>query len=90
MQRAVPVQDQRRGVHAGRDPGMDVDEVSTGSVCGRTGFQMDAGVAALSRCRRTIVVVRQFSLVAISRIHPPAGILRGWARAIVCDPSRAR
>jgi len=29
---------------------------------------------ALSRCRWTIVVVLQFSLIAISRIHPPTGM----------------
>ena len=67
---------------------MDVDEVSTGPVCGGP-VQMDPGVVALSRCRRTIVVVRQFSLVAISRIHPMAGIRCGWARVPVCDPVRA-
>jgi hypothetical protein len=36
--------------------------------------QDDGVIAAWSRWRWTIVVVRQFSLVATSLNHPPAGI----------------
>ena len=44
-------------------------------------------MAAWSRWRRTTVVVRQFSLVAISLIHPPAGIRCGVSRTAFTMPS---
>ena len=46
-----------------------------------------AGLAARSRWRWTIVVVRQFSLRATSRIHPPAGIRWGLLLAAGCNSS---
>ena len=60
-------------------PGRDLDKEILRPRCAEGPFQKGAGVAAESRWRWTMVVVRQFSLVAISRIHPPAGIRSGWA-----------
>jgi hypothetical protein len=48
------------------------------------------GIAALSRWRWTIVVVRQFSLVATSLNHPPAGMWCGVERAALSIPSLTR
>lgn len=50
--------------------------------------QDDGVIAAWSRWRWTIVVVRQFSLVATSLNHPPAGIWRGVSRTALIIPSR--
>jgi hypothetical protein len=48
----------------------------------------DEGVdVARSRWRWTIVFVRQFSFVATSLNHPPAGIRRGVSRTVLRMPS---
>lgn len=49
--------------------------------CMRRENQDEGKIAAWSRWRRTIVVVRQFSFVATSLNHPPAGIRCGVGRA---------
>jgi hypothetical protein len=51
-------------------------------------YQDEGVIAARSRWRRTIVVVRQFSFVATSTNHPPAGIRCGVERAALRIPSR--
>lgn len=51
------------------------------------GYQDEGVIIARSRWRWTIVVVRQFSLVAISANHPPAGIQCGVERAALRIPS---
>jgi hypothetical protein len=52
-------------------------------------YQGEGVIAARSRWRWTIVVVRQFSFVATSLNHPPAGIRRGVERAAWRIPSIA-
>jgi hypothetical protein len=47
--------------------------------CAKDRFYWDPGVTDESRWRETMVVVRQFSLGAISRIHPITGIRCGRA-----------
>jgi len=47
----------------------------------RLRHQDEGVIAAWSRWRWTIVVVRQFSLVATSLNHPPAGMRSGVERA---------
>lgn len=44
-------------------------------------------ITARSRCRWTTVVVRQFSFIATSLSHPPAGIRSGVERAALRIPS---
>lgn len=55
---------------------------------GRTENQEPGVIAARSRWRRTIVVVRQFSFVATSRSQPPAGMRSGVERAALSMQSR--
>jgi hypothetical protein len=86
---AGPINVRKEVCMPGWSPGMAVDEVKRPVPCAKGSVQMDAGLAARSRWRWTIVVVRQFSLIAMSRIHPPAGILCGRARVPGFDPFRA-